>query len=272
MQDRPPSPTHPSPLIGITVDMTEVAGGQFRLDCSAAYADAITAAGGTPILLSPDPALIDRYLTLCDGFVLTGGDDPRTEEFAPHHDPTHAAAKPMHPRRQAFEAALLKALLHHRPQTPVLGICLGMQMMALHAGGRLNQHLPDSLPTADQHRREGPAGNRAAHPIHIDPAAAATAGIPWLGAAAAVGDLVDSHHHQAVADPGSLAVVGHSGDGLIEAVAAPGRPFYLGIQWHPERTRSEHFGAELFRHLIAAAAQTPAPPVSPAEPTHSAID
>jgi putative glutamine amidotransferase len=290
MLDRPPS-SHPppgpppalpatslsqSPLIGITVDVAEVAGGRFRLDCSAAYADAITAAGGIPILLTPDPALVDGYLALCDGFVLTGGDDPRTEEFAPHHDATHPAAKPIHARRQAFETALLQALQNHRPQTPVLGICLGMQMMALHAGGRLNQHLPDSFPTADRHRREGPSGSRASHTIRIDPAAAARAGHHWLGGHAGSADAtVDSHHHQAVAVGGSLAVVGHSDDGLIEAIAAPGRRFYLGVQWHPERTRAEALGAELFRRLIAAARATVATQAqlrASEQNAHSAVD
>jgi putative glutamine amidotransferase len=262
MPDRP-SPSAPAssvrPLIGITTDMSEVGGtgGRLRLDCSAAYADAVTAAGGTPVLLSPDPALIDHYLALCHGFLFTGGDDPRTEEYAPHHDATHPAARVMHPRRQAFETALLRRLDGDRPEVPVLGICLGMQMMALCAGGRLNQHLPDAFPTASRHRRppEENAG-RAAHAITIDAMAAASAGFPWLAAQPSAD--VDSHHHQAVADAGTLTTIAYSDDGLIEAVAArpssqPARPFYLGVQWHPERTATEELGSRLFRHLIAAA-------------------
>ena len=58
--------------------------------------------------------------------------------------PTHPRAKPVDGRRQAFEVALLEALDAH-PARPVLGVCLGMQLMALHAGGGLDQHLPDSL-------------------------------------------------------------------------------------------------------------------------------
>ena len=64
-----------------------------------------------------------------------GGDDPRTEPFG---EPTHPKATPVEPERQAFETALLEEL-QRRPGAPVLGVCLGMQMMALHAGGKLNQ-------------------------------------------------------------------------------------------------------------------------------------
>jgi putative glutamine amidotransferase len=250
------------PLIGITTDLVELpggAGGRFRIECGSGYADAVVAAGGgsggggMPLLLSPDPALVPRYAALCHGFIFTGGDDPRTEEFAPHHQPTHPAAKPIHPRRQAFEVELLRTLESDFPHKPILGICLGMQLMALLAGGRLHQHLPETCETAARHRREGPAGDRASHPILIDTAAATALGHPWLTSTPT--DIVDSHHHQAVADPGSLTIVGHSDDGLIEAIAAPvsERPFYIGVQWHPERTKTRAFGQELFWQLVQAA-------------------
>lgn len=253
MQDR----THDisRPLIGITMDLAEVSGGRFRAECSAAYSDAVAAAGGLPVLLSPDTQLALSYARLCDGFVFTGGDDPKMEQFG---EATHPAAKPIHPRRQAFETALLQALERDFPAKPVLGVCLGMQMMALLAGGQLDQHLPETYDLASRHQRQGPAGDRASHPILIDRHAASAAGMSWLGDSANPGP-VDSHHHQAVSDSGALVVVGRSDDGLIEAIAAPGgrrpsRPFFLGVQWHPERTRTEAFGAELFRRIVLAAA------------------
>ena len=63
-----------------------------------------------------------------------------------------------------------------------------------------------------------------------------------------------SHHRQAVTDPGGLSIVARAADGVIEAVRDAGRPFYLGVQWHPERTRDERLGAGLFRELVGAAA------------------
>jgi putative glutamine amidotransferase len=64
--------------------------------------------------------------------------------------------------------------------------------------------------------------------------------------------VVMSKHRQAVEDPGAMLVLAKSEDGVIEAVADPHRVFYLGVQWHPERTVSEAVGMGLFRKLLAA--------------------
>ncbi len=65
--------------------------------------------------------------------------------------------------------------------------------------------------------------------------------------------MAHSHHRQAVADPGALAILAHSDDGVIEAIGDPDRPFYLGVQWHPERTDDPVLGMDLFRHLVRGA-------------------
>jgi putative glutamine amidotransferase len=222
------------PVVGITTDVVEGSGGRLRADCGLAYAQRVAAAGGLPVLLAAAPELVGEHIALCEGFVFTGGDDPRMESFG---EATHPEAKPVHPLRQEYETALLRALGEARPQTPVLGVCLGMQMMALVAGGRLNQHLPETLATAGAHRG-----------IHrIEPAAGA-----WprrLGVEA--GEAL-SHHHQAVSDPGGLVVVARAEDGVIEGVADPGRAFYVGVQWHPERTEGAALGQGLFERLLSA--------------------
>ena len=61
-----------------------------------------------------------------------------------------------------------------------------------------------------------------------------------------------SSHHQAVTNSGGLEVLALSPDGVIEAVADPVRPFYVGVQWHPERTANSHLGAGIFNALVAA--------------------
>ena len=107
-----------------------------------------------------------------------------------------------------------------------------MQMMSLIAGGSLNQHLPDTHTThADHWDRD--------HDI------IPTASIMQPG-------TVQSRHRQAISNPGSLEVLATSPDGLIEAVGDPARPFYLGVQWHPERTACAPLGSDLFARLIAA--------------------
>ena len=219
------------PLIGITTDVVEAAEGRLKVDCSLAYATCVEQAGGVPIMLPPIPSQLADHVRLCDGFILTGGDDPRMEPFGV---PTHPKAKVIHPKRQEYELALLDALKGERPQTPVLGVCLGMQLMALHAGGKLNQYLPETLARHALHKN-------AEHRI-----------IPERGAGFIGSGVVWSNHRQAVDDPGPLRVMARSEDKLIEAVSDPSRPWYVGVQWHPERTQDEVLGRRVFSSLTDA--------------------
>lgn len=213
---------HRKPVIGITADVTDQ-----KYQIGRSYATMIAKAGGVPVIL---PCLIDRipeFLSVCDALVFSGGDDP---DMAQWGVPMHPKATPLHPDRQAFELALLAAV-EKEQHKPVLGICLGMQLMGLQAGGMLDQHLPDHLPTAELH------WDRRTHEIAGD-----------MGTG-----TVHSHHRQALSDPGRLKVIATAPDGVIEAVRGEDRPFYLGVQWHPERTADERLGIDLFRKLVQAA-------------------
>jgi len=103
------------------------------------YAQCVVRAGGSPVFLPPILDELPAHLDLCSAFVLIGGDDPIMERFG---ERTHPKATPVRTVRQAFETALLTAL---DPGTPVLGVCFGMQLMALAAGGQLDQHMPDTM-------------------------------------------------------------------------------------------------------------------------------
>lgn len=226
------------PLVGVTPDLVKPEGRGEQMRCAAAYADAIAAAGGIAVVLLPDPEAASAHARLCDAFVFTGGDDPRTEAFGV---PTHPKATPVLERRQTYETALLRALEAEWPEKPVLGVCLGMQMMALLAGGSLFQYMPETHPTAASH------WNNAVHAVRprggTDPG-----GFGWLQ-----GHVV-SHHRQAIDDPGALRVVAEAEDGVVEAVSDARRPFYLGVQWHPERIGPGELGHGLFSRLVRAAA------------------
>ena len=240
------------PLIGITCDIvlaSPLGSGQVRErhQCPQTYISAVAAAGGVPILLPPIPELALDHAAACAGFVFIGGDDPRTEAFGV---PTHPAATPLHPRRQAYELALLAALdrVNTAKPPPTLGICLGMQLMALHKGGTLNQHLPDTLGDAAAARHV----KDFAHAITPEPNAPASPLATIFAQSSAATATVASNHHQAVTNPGSLRVIARSDDGVIEAIDDPTRPFYLGVQWHPERTQDAALGQAIFEKLVAA--------------------
>lgn len=221
------------PLIGITTDLAEV-NGRPRAWSNTTYAHAVTRAGGCPILLPPLPDLASEHAALCDAYVLTGGDDPKTEPFG---RPTHPEANPVLADRQAYETALLGLLRDVRPDTPVLGICLGMQMMALLAGGELDQHMPDTMPDAQRHWD-------AEHPLTPEPAREAPLDLPE--------EAVFSRHRQAVRDAGEMHVLARSDDGVIEAIFDPSRRWHVGVQWHPERTKNAALGAAVFESFINA--------------------
>lgn len=224
-----PMPTR-LPIVGITMDVSEP-NGRLKLDVALAYSRCVSAAGGTPFLLAPLPEAIPQQLATCDAFVFTGGDDPVLEPFGVA---THPKVTRLHPLRQQYELALLAAL-DNGPDKPVLGICLGMQLMCLRAGGTMDQYMPESTPT---HARHWGADH------DITPHSAASVRLAR--------GTVHSKHKQAIVNPGALRVIATSDDGVIEAADYPKRKFYVGVQWHPERTENAQLGQSIFNQLIAA--------------------
>jgi len=233
------------PLIGITVDRItpgvdpEYELGRYQLGPS--MGDAVARAGGVPILLTPDPELAADYVRSLDGFALSGGLDPDTTAFG---EPMHPSARKMDPQRQAFETTLLDALAK-RADVPVLGVCLGMQMMALHAGGKLNQYMPETHDRPEAHQK----GVSHTLKITVDDCVLRPSDVE-------PGEPIYSSHQQAVSDPGKLRVVAVADDDTIEAV--DGKPlhgdrFYLGVQWHPERGGDGPINLGLFQKLVSAA-------------------
>ena len=215
------------PRIGITADVARDEHGRARHQVRATYIDAVIAAGGLPIILPADATLRAELVSVVDGVIIIGGDDVDTRLLG---IPLHPQAKVMDAARQAADFALLKQL-DATPKTPVLGICLGMQLMGVHHGAELIQHLGDQLPDSDRHR------NDYQHMV-----------------TSSLGDgLVASSHHQALGSAAHLEVIGVSDDGVIEAIRDPSKPFYVGVQWHPERTEDKTMGLGVIRRLIDAA-------------------
>ncbi len=236
------------PTVGITVDNRDNSAASGQYSSAIHYSRAVRRAGGLPLLLPHAPELADAYASLCHALVLTGGGDPTTEPFG---EPTHPQARRIDPDRQAFELALLDAAIRHA--RPTLGVCLGMQLMALHAGGRLHQFLPEVIDDPEHHQ------DCRTHTVRFDATDAALA--PDDGP-------VVSSHRQAVRDPGSMRIVARADDGVIEAIDQPDAPcgFFLGVQWHPERGDDGPLNLGLFTALTSAARRSTSTPIPPAPP------
>lgn len=214
---------------------------------------AVRAAGGEPLLVPPherpDPAWLDRLVALADGLVISGG----PADLHPRHYGQEVLGRldATDEGRAALELGLAKRAME--AGLPVLGICGGMQTMAVATGGSLWQDIEAQLPAAGDHEQASdPAG--PAHAVRVeDPALIALFGAARLG--------VNSTHHQAVRDPGALELAGWADDGVVEVIWAPSHPFALGVQWHPERllpgARPDPWAP--FTALVAAARRRGAP-------------
>ncbi|MBO6738681.1 MAG: gamma-glutamyl-gamma-aminobutyrate hydrolase family protein [Phycisphaerales bacterium] len=217
------------PLIAITSDLM-VRNERPTAFSTMTYTRSVLAAGGVPVILPPTPDHTAQLIDHFDAFILTGGDDPVTEPFG---TPTHPESIRVLPDRQNFETQLLNDLKSH-PDIPVLGICLGMQMMGLIAGGTLNQHLPDTHTSHADHWEH-------THEIRSIDESIIPAGTTY------------SKHRQAMQTPGSLRTLATAHDDVIEAIDDPDRRFYLGVQWHPERTENAPLGQHIIDKLVQAA-------------------
>lgn len=145
--------------------------------------------------------------------------------------------------RDGFELEL--ARLAHERSLPTLGICRGMQVMNVALGGSLYRDLYNCGVTEKQHRQNPPYYG-ISHKVTI------AKGSLLESVVSASGDFeVNSMHHQGVDHVApALLVAARSEDRVVEAVEDPAKPFFLGVQWHPEYLDRHH---GLFNALAAAA-------------------
>ncbi len=215
------------PLIGVTMGISSLPGIDQRtkiVRVSNYYAVALEAAGGIGIHLPlATPTLCADLLPRLDGLILSGGGDIPAHVFS---EPQHPASHPISMERWDSECMWLASALK-RP-IPVLGICLGMQVMNVVAGGSIVQDIPELWPEAISHQTEGKDG---LHPVRILESSTL---YKWAGEK----DHIEttSHHHQAIKEVGTpYRPVAWTEDGIIEAIENPEESFAIGVQWHPER-------------------------------------
>src|SRR3954451_11532476 len=204
------------------------------------YAESVERAGGVPVLLPPSASYDEAaraVVARLDGLVDAGGADVAAAEYG---EPAHPSAGDPRPDRDQWELALLAAADEVR--LPTLGVCRGMQVMAVGAGGVLEQHLPDLV----GHEHHSPAGG-----VFGDVCVRVTKESLLHDLVRADELGVHCHHHQAVRNHPGYRAVAWADDGTVEAMERPGDRFCLGVQWHPEVAAD----AGLFQALVGASRQ-----------------
>ncbi|MEW6409642.1 MAG: gamma-glutamyl-gamma-aminobutyrate hydrolase family protein, partial [Nitrospirota bacterium] len=195
------------PIIGIT---TDIDGNRSYLRLE--YIDFVKNVGGIPLLITPTSvedvmAIVDTI----DGLLLSGGDDIHPSYYG---EEITAELKLTSNARTDFEIALLNEAI--RARKPLLGICYGMQLMNIVTGGTLYQDI-------EKHRESRHTVNIYSNTklydiVKVD-----------------VTD-VNSTHHQSVKVVGkNIVVTAVAPDGIVEAIELQNYPFFIGVQWHPER-------------------------------------
>lgn len=238
------------PVIGITGNY-----GEQTCKIAETYYKAVAAAGGTPVIVPPmaDEAVVINTLSRLDGLLLSGGGD---------YNPLYCGEEPsarlhsINSERDLPE--LLITRLAYNRQVPMLGICRGIQTLAMALGGRVAQDIaettkrffvkgmPGKTRAAIKHSQDADRG-AATHTVCIEKGTI----LHTLYNRDTI--AVNSFHHQVVDDPGELfRVSATSPDGMIEAIESREYKSAMGVQWHPECLGDD--GLPLFEWLVKQAA------------------
>jgi len=229
------------PIIGIGSDVLRVEGERDRAFVFVTYVNALRSAGAVPVLIPPQPENAAELAQGLDGILLAGGDDCDPSLYGETPLP---GIEPMDPRRQSNDLTL--ARVARERGIPTLGICLGLQVMNVAAGGTLVQDIDSQLETDICHASI--PEDRARHDVRIERGTRLAEILP------AAELNVNSSHHQAIKAVGEgFRVTAQAPDGVVEGLEDPRHPFYLGVQWHPEDMSGEGSAVSLFAAFVEAA-------------------
>lgn len=225
--------SHDRPVVGITTNYEGI-----DATVRSAYYRQILRAGGTPLLIPPvaDIPTILSTLDTVDAVLLTGGGD-----FNPLWNGDEPVPGLHNINRERDLPELLLTRFAYDRQMPLLGICRGIQTLAIALDGHVVQDMPHTeqlLKHSQDADREEPT-----HSVSIFPQTT----LHSIYNADRI--YVNSFHHQAIDVPGSrLRTSAKAPDGTIEAIESSEHKAVLGVQWHPEWLGDD--GLPLFRWLV----------------------
>ncbi len=241
-----------APLIGVPaasyVDQEYSATPTYRFNGH--YPAALAECGALPLVIPlnlPEDTLRAIFERL-DGLCLPGGVDVDPAEYGEaRHPHLGSVDKP----RDRTELTLARWALE--ANLPVLGICRGIQLLNVAAGGTLYQHLPDQVPGARRHNYhlQESAWDTPTHEVRVKPDSRLA---DLVGSANL---SINSFHHQSLkaVAPGFEATA-WAPDGVVEAIEHPEKPFVVGVQWHPEGMfRSDTYARRIFEAFVVACKQ-----------------
>lgn len=234
------------PLIGVTITTDP------STHCTLLHEDylrAIGLFGGIAVLLPPVlPKDVPRQMAPLDGLLLTGGGD-----FSPLLFGTDASSKTGQTDLKNDRHALALAHLAFQKKLPTLGICRGMQAMALSGGGSLCEDIPSQTTSTLCHSQTSGRGEPS-HRVFLR----RNSRLFFLTQRSCL--WVNSFHHQCVVRCGAFGrPVAVSADGLVEAMETDQPFFYVGVQWHPERMLARASSRALFQSFLLACKQRRTP-------------
>lgn len=248
-----PAIPHRRPVVGIIGNMAMLNDTYAVHASGTMISEAVSGVSGClPLIIPSDPRFVsvDELLSLCDGFLLTGGrPNVHPSEYGEDETPAHGDFDRC---RDAITLPLVRACVE-RGQ-PFLGICRGFQEVNVALGGTLYPEIRD-LPGRMNHRMppDGSLEEKFAlrHPVRFTP------GGPFARMMGADEVMTNTLHGQGIARPGCRIVIdGEAPDGTPEAIYVKDAPgFTLSVQWHPEwNAAGDPVSRPLFQAFGAAVA------------------
>ncbi|NEG95258.1 hypothetical protein GFD17_00470 [Bifidobacterium sp. SMB2] len=229
------------PVVALMMQYSETVDGAFDIDPG--YLRLLEFAGAN--VLTVDPSDDDEYLLSmldrADGLLIPGGNDIDPALYGGKTLPGMDEPVPL---RDHAEATLLRAAYERR--MPYLGVCRGLQMMCVLAGGNLYQQIADDVPGSLDHWQKTPFAEPS-HEVRLLP------GTPLHRILGRDSLPVNSVHHQAVHEAGDgVEIQAVAPDGVVEAAYRPDREFFMAVQWHPEQTPADEPSRRLARAFAEA--------------------
>ncbi len=230
------------PIVGITMDDDR----QLQSTVTNLYIEGVVKYGGIPVMLPlhiTKEEDLNQLINLCDGFLFTGGGDIEPSYYQEEVGEECGSISPL---RDKMEITLMQLLA--KEKKPVLGICRGSQVMNVALGGNLYQDLPSQFKgiVPLNHKPKAPYH----HPIHDVEIKEKSLLFNILQKNKI---KVNSIHHQGFNSLGKgLKAVAAAPCTLVEAIEMENHPFFIGVQWHPEKMPQEESSQKILQKFMAA--------------------